>query len=780
MARSRPLRALAIGAAFVAAVVCFTSTWVLALSLSTSQRAAATLGDTSTSISILNPPSQPPGEAPAPTPAWITDLAQKDNGVIAVRVAQFPAHVGGSTHLVDYTETHFPSPAYDSRALLTSGTWPVSSGQCVLAGPGQFAGPVLGEWPLSIVGSASSPYQPDTNLLMCAPGTWQLWQVAPDEAIVAGTRATTEYYLTGPEPTSDAMLRASVATQATGGVDFSLVSSFIERTSPQRVLSDTIPFLTLPLVVCSILASLAMRWATRVSRHLYLAGLPTRVVRRTVLGSMLAVAAASGFAGATTGAMAAWLLRPLLHLMRHTPLNDTPPSYIPIAATAVTCFLGAALGAGIASAAPRLHASPRHNTALPAITRYLPLLAVTLVCVGAVTITLSDGAYSSMLLGAATITTGCALASPAVTQRLLRPRSWRVTYPRELTARLRQEDLRRWTITSLAWALVVGLMCSIASLATSSVAGAQAAMTSAMPAGSAALATQPPSGQPAPSKRVIARFENDIGISAPVSVEHGLTWPGVGYVWCFDSLGSMERVLGTLPPSDRTAVSAGAALSAYATKPTQIDAATATGQRQSLQVLPVPVSAARYAAGGFALKREAGCGPATWTWNVYTGLTPNQDIAARNWTNSTGLRGVYVESYRFIPQLSLPTWTLVSLIGFGALAVPLLVYGARGEARALRPVFAELWCLGIPRRFQTRVLARLLGTTVIVAFVLGIAGSALSQAILALVYPGTVFNPMGVPWWQLLVFGLTLTVAAVTAAHLATGRLSRAEAAPML
>lgn len=776
--RTRVLRPLWWGTVLAALLVTVATTWIQALSLSAEQRLSSTLGTTAASITPINQAPEPPGRPALGVPAWITTVATESHATIHTeRRSQLPARLAHGTQLVLYREATLPSPFLAGGLELVSGQWPARAGECVSNGAAAtFQGPALGTWPIHIVGGTRTPYQPNLAQLTCAPGTWERWTMPNHEVAVSGTSANSLYYIEGDTAAVAGSLTRRAPTDA-ASVEVVTAADFRDTVSAQRILADRMPFLLIPLVVAAVFSSLVSRWATRVSHHLYLAGLARPVVRRTILAATLTVAGLGGLLGGLAGLLLGWFSRPLLQAFHHIPLNNVQPDPLTGAVTGASCLLGAGLGYWAASVR---QPSPKHPDVDQLPSSWSPqrqaFAAVLLVALGALLMIFSDGRYPTMIGGATTLTAGFAAGAPVVLTKVIRRGSRPVNHPTVLAERLLRADDRRWAVNAFLWAMIAGLMCAVVTFSTSSVAGTQALTTSTLPAGSAMLATQVPEGSTAPSDAVIARFERELDLAHPVVIRQALAWPGVGLVWTFGSLSDVERVLGPLSGPDRDALTGGGVLSSHVTKPTTIDL-MAGDSVITVPARPTPASAPRYVSAGFALTGIAPTAEAKpyWTQNLYLRLSPQQDAAARSWTTETGLRGVFVESYRDVPLLSLPLWTIISFVGFGVLATPLLAYSSRREARALRPVFAELWCLGVPSGFQSAVLARLIGAMVLTAFTLAITSSVTTQAILALTYPGQVFNPAGVPWWTLAVFGATLTGAAIAAAWMASTRLSRTE-----
>ena len=777
--RTRVLRPLWWGTVLAAVLVSVATTWIQALSLSAEQRLSSTLGTTVASITPINQAPEPPGHTAPDVPAWIITVAAESRATVHTeRRAQLPARLAAGTELVVYREAAQPSAFLAGDLELVSGQWPARAGECVGNGAAAtFQGPALGTWPIHMVGGTRTPYQPNLAQLTCAPGTWQGWKIPDHEVAVSGTSASSQYYLEGDSAAVVGSLIRRAPTDASL-VEVVTAADFGDTVSAQRVLADRMPFLLIPLVVAAVFSGLVSRWATGVSHQLYLAGLSRPVVRRTILAATVTVAGSGGLLGGLAGLALGWFSRPLLQAFHHIPLNSTAPDPLTGAVTGASCLLGAGLGywaVSVRRPSPQ-HAAYDHEPT-PWSPRRQAVAAALLTALGSLLMIFSDGRYPTMIGGATLLTAGFAAGAPLVLTGFTRRGSRPLNHPTVLAERLLRADDRRWAVNATLWASVIGLMCAIVTFSTSSVAGTQALTTSTLPAGSAMLATQVPEGSTPPSDAVIARFERELDLTDPIVIRQALAWPGVGLVWSFESLTEIERVLGPLSNGDRGLLTSGGVLSSRVAKPTTIDL-MAGNSVSTVLASPTPASAPHYVSAGFALTGIAPSAEAApyWTQNLYLGLTPHQDAAARSWTTETGLRGVFVESYRDVPLLSLPLWTIISFVGFGVLATPLLAYSSRREARALRPVFAELWCLGVPTRFQTAVLARLIGAMVLAAFALGIASSITTQAILTLTYPGRVFNPAGVPWWILAVFGMTLTGAAIAAAWMASTRLSRTEA----
>lgn len=287
-----------------------------------------------------------------------------------------------------------------------------------------------------------------------------------------------------------------------------------------------------------------------------------------------------------------------------------------------------------------------------------------------------------------------------------------------------------------------------------------------------------PTGRRIPDA-VVADFEREVGVSSPVRVREENYFKGP--VWSFASLNDLERVLGPLPAELADRVQAGAILSPKVVREGRARLENfSEAPPLSVDVIPYTEGSARrhsYAAGfGLvsALPPPAPVPPAERL--IYLGLAPAQDRLAGLWPLERGFTGMEVFSYKGEAEISVPTWTAVSLSGFSLLVLAVVVLAARREAVALKPLLGAFVALGLPKSWLRAVVFPVVLAFSGVCALFALVGGLYGLALLAMSYSPMVFDAAGVPWWILGSFLGCIPLAATCAGLL----LTRGRVAPTL
>ena len=161
-------------------------------------------------------------------------------------------------------------------------------------------------------------------------------------------------------------------------------------------------------------------------------------------------------------------------------------------------------------------------------------------------------------------------------------------------------------------------------------------------------------------------------------------------------------------------------------------------------------------------------------WNVYQGLTSDQDIKARSWSTDTGLNSFQTQAYRPSVGFSLPVWLTISLFGFGLLFAPLLALILRNEVRSLNGLASTLGSIGLSKKWIKPVFTTLTGMVMAIATITALIPALVTTVIFNALYP-TAFDPLGAPWWILAGFLLGILAATKLATHTAIRGFAKKE-----
>ncbi|MDR2975564.1 MAG: hypothetical protein LBV00_12810 [Propionibacteriaceae bacterium] len=370
-----------------------------------------------------------------------------------------------------------------------------------------------------------------------------------------------------------------------------------------------------------------------------------------------------------------------------------------------------------------------------------------------------------MIGGAVALVLAFAGLTPVILGRLSPMLASRTVSARTLAGRILVENSRRWSAATAVLSVALGLVFTLFTMSASSIAGQVALEASPIPAGSARIETLNPTGDRIP-KSTATQFETDLELrGAPLKLtELDAVLGEWGVLQSFDSLHDAKQLLGDLSNDAIDTLQCGGALvvGRLTDGHTHMNAWVANRQASvDIPILAIRTSVAhRFATGGGFVLAEAlpdilkNTGSVR-TWNVYQGLSVDQDIRARAWPAATGLSRFEVQAYRPIDGFSFPLWLAISLCGFGLFLTPLLALVLRHEVKSLGGIASSLRSIGLGRSWIRPVFSTLSGAIVMTAVFSGITPSVITVIILSALYPG-VFNVATTPWWILGGFGLGL------------------------
>jgi hypothetical protein len=768
LARSRPFRALLVTVGVASLLVSATVSGIEALKLDPQQVLASWLGQTRAMVSPYDIPGSPPG-TPLGQPEWLSEL-QPGAQLITAWSGQVPVRdQGGTFSQISYRELELPSPALAGNTELIDGDWPVQPGECVSTKQAaDNPDPPIGEWSLTVTGRVGLTYYPGGSELICAPGTWGTWKMSSAENAAAGVAATPSWYLTGDRDAVVASLNTVVGSDGFPPATIETADDLLQPNSmsAQKFLGERLPFLVIPFALALVLAGLLGRWGGEVARALSRSGVPERPMRTAMLTTALGGSAAAGLVGGICGSLLGLALRPVLSVINGgVPLSPWAIRWADVVLLALMGGIGAAIGF-LCSAVIGGGQLRQQDQAPRVLTSRASLLicAVSVLLAGAAVWTglASTGRLSWMVAASVLMSAAMsALAIPALAQ-VGRRLSKRPISGLTLGGRILVEGSARWGRLAAVLTGLVSLVVSLFLMASASVAGQLLITTSIVPAGSAFIETLDPAGNELPAD-TLTRFETDLGVSDPVKItELYAVVEDWGLIQTFESLTDAKAVLGDLGPAENMLKQGGLVMIGNGVGQTEVSVDVDGDLFQLPVEMLKPVPASRYATGaGFAVRgalpEPVKNADVVRTWKLYRGLSPEQDVAARDWTTSSGMRAFQVMSFRPLEGFSLPAWIVVSLAGFGLLMTPLLASTLRKEARALRPLAANLSSIGVPSSWMRQSLRTLAGTVLIPSLALAVGGAAVVTAELSLLYP-TAFDVIGLPWWMLAVFVCCLAI----------------------
>gem|GEM_PF-1342680 len=774
--------------AVVTALVMATSACIGSLQWSRPQVANSELGATMAKVAPFDQGAFSPGEELAPA-RWLDGVDARVTVIPVWGSAVSLRTDAGQFDDAAYTELAMPSPVLSGIMDIVAGRWPLSAGECVTTtGAAGWAESPIGEWGLTVVGQVRNVFHPQSIEWLCAPGTWATWSLTTTEHQTISTMASTRYYFDG----NPDLVNLEVARLAQEGV-FGAAYTFDAETrdhllkppnrSVNKVMGDRLPLLLLPFSVGLVMAGRLAGWSGRVSRTLVRAGVPSVPMRRTMAGTALVGTALVSVVGVVTGWLFALTARPLLSSLNGgKPLSDGLFPAADLSGVLLASVVGTGIGLWVGDAVSSARLGQQDRTPTPLSRRARVALVpfgLLFVGVAAWLMVASDSRLWWMSGGALMMVVAFATWTPLLVGMLGGALSRRPVSSGTLTGRILVEGSRRWSVVTVIVTLVVGLVCSLFVIASSSIAAQVAYMSPRVPAGSVRVEVEKDAGEKIPAQ-MLERFTSDLGLSTPpiTMTELGLGPLSGGLLQSVETLEDARSLLGDVPSQAMDVLARGGVLVVGATPNSSdtipVQAVGGGSDAGGMDTTDVPVlsvkpdAAHRWATGaGFVLRpalpdtmRQAAT---IRVWNVYQGLTPHQETVARNWAADTGMTAFMVDYSRPPTGFYMPLWLAISLIGFGLLFAPVLALALRGNVRTLSSLASTLTSVGIARTWIKPVFGLINITVISVAVVAAVAPALISITILATKYP-RIFDLQGTPWWMLVVF----VAALLGATHIAT------------
>lgn len=747
LVRTHVFRAVLVGVSIVSLGAGLAGSLASALTLSPTQQNEKLYGATEGTVQTWE--AARPGQYP-PRPAWLhVDGVE----VLPYYLSSIAASDGVSSTNWAYAETAMPSPVTQHRFELISGRWPSDPGECLTVGSAPVAElhVTAGELPLTITGTGLDVYSPDSETLMCAPGTWGTWQ-GTDTAQFESNEITADYFLDGDQDTVDHLLGELLTAGHINPWMASTPSGAVFATpTPQRFLA--LYSVAAALCICVPLAAsgLLSKWVGQVQLALKRAGVRPSLMKRAVILSLVAATATTAVLGAVLGALLGGAVRPALEVFHEGPLGPFRLGPLWIALIVALCLAGALVGFLLQDVTRRLQSrqiASESRPLTPQALRRFDLLGGALLIASVGTIAMSDGRLWPMMVGVLILVLAVGAYAPHLLLLICRHvLSRATTSPSDLAGRLMTEDGRRWgAVAASATVLVAALMAVFVNVS-SSAAAEQELLASPVPEGTVLVETRSPDGTEPPPE-VLRDLESQTGTRHAASLEDS-AWgvDGEGLVQLFDTIDDALRVFPSLDDDTTIALQSGHLIKLGVANH-EVTLTDGNGSSQRIQVhgfRPDPTD--RLATGyGFALKQALPTRDAdVSSWWVFKGIDQMHQAALENWPTQTGNSALVVRGYTEPAGGSLPGWLT---IGFGAiclLAVPLFTWTLQREVRALKPVAATLDAMGLPRRWVFRVLLSVAVTIIATPLTLAIASAVISTGVLQLAYP-TIFNLSGASW----------------------------------
>ncbi|MDR1431117.1 MAG: hypothetical protein LBI99_03230 [Propionibacteriaceae bacterium] len=780
---SRPFRGLAVSVFVACVLVTLASFAVVSMSLSPGQRAEERLGAATAKIQDDDMPSvEPYGELGGPTD-WLRSIMAPSEQVLMALEAHPPLRLGnGEVSYVSYAELPMPSAATTGKFVLLDGSWPSRTGEC-LASPSVTlpVAPTAGEWELTIVGTAQLKYYPLFPSLLCAPGTWQTWQVPVSARADFGEYAGVSFYLVGGAELDSALEEFAPPRELSMWHSMDVRAKILSDTSrvgANSLLMVWAPLLLIPLMVGAVAGGLLARWAARVNQLLWQVGVGRRAVRLLFVFSVLLSSLAAGSLGAAAGLVAGWALSPLLQMLNEDmPLSDLAADLLPGSLAVLAIVIASVLVTAVGCSLKGRRRSRSESGGL--LSRAGRWLAGLLLVASVITAALAGVSMWWIIVGSLLMVAAGAALAPTALNFVAARLSRKNPGSSALAGRILCDERRHWQTTVAGLAAVLGTIATLFVIPAATVASLLPYFSAYVPAGVVMLEV---SQQDMEDLRpeTIAAFESDIGVSQPMRVTTALVVPERGQVYSFETVDDLEVAVGPLSPAQRDFLTAGGILSPQIHGTAELRLALPDDSVIDGQVMNLTFATdRRYQIEWFSLVsaipeqyRQEG---SVAQYLLYTGLSPKQDEQAREWPNATGRSAVFLLAHRADAEFRLPLGVGLSLAGFGLLFCPVVWMLLRREATSLRPVLASAMTAGAPARFGSGTLLALAATAVGISALIALVQSVGYLIVLVIVYQGEVFDPWGIPWWVLGLYFVGLAAGALSGSALASRRLHHQE-----
>ncbi|MFT4217256.1 MAG: hypothetical protein QM619_08765 [Micropruina sp.] len=287
---------------------------------------------------------------------------------------------------------------------------------------------------------------------------------------------------------------------------------------------------------------------------------------------------------------------------------------------------------------------------------------------------------------------------------------------------------------------------------------------------------------------VIRQFEGDLGISSPIEILEAafVESEDGGVLWAVRDLNDAARLISGLSPSDRDFLAAGGVLTTGPVGKEISLSRIGDGVRLSLQARRIASNSGELPrVPGFVLTGslenppQSTASASVFSWNVYEGLTREQDELARDWLRRRGYADVQVEAHYGVDWFIAPLGAAVSLILMGGAALLITREVLSELAVSMRSILAALRAVGVRTQFIRGVMLRVM--TLVMGTSLALAGLAVATVTGALyVRAPTAFTIANGQWWLLVLYLLVACVSGIAAMLTAARKLKHTEALPIL
>lgn len=709
---------------------------------SAQSEANSVLGGASVVANGFDWPSPLPGEE-------LPDIVAPSTGLVTAWLADVSMKFDDATAVVDYREAPFPSVVSENRQELLTGSWPAEPGQCVSSTPAKSLTPTIGSWDLRLTGTTRELLPGAKSTLLCAPGTWQQWQVEPKLFALQQTTLQATVYASGPEAEALATFESLGWPEDSVGLDTRTGTTNSNLRSAQLITSVA-PWLLIPLFAMIAAGVLVGRWLRAHTRILRSLGGDVATLRRTIMTLGLTLAGVVAASAGIGTSMLAKTLAPTIASTLALP-GEVSVDLGVAAGTTLTAIVGAFLGM-LLGQGQRRRTLARRATSTQGARRWHGWAALT--CAGLwVLVTIVSG-QDFWLLSVALLLLVLALGLGAVALTKIAARRCQELPPSPflLAARMQQDSGKAGPVGTLGAVLALFVVVVAALSANGSV---MAAMSAAVvPPGYALIGDKSLSMDPVPDE-ILTQFREDIGAHHPIRISESLSHPTEGYLWTFETYADAVAVLGELTAEQEDVLKGGGVLE-QAFEPSGGQFST---MRSETVTLPVATYSGRrpnvFRVPGFAvaesLPPELQATPEDISWQLYGGLTPEQERKATSWKTDTGLTGIRIYTYREASLDVINAVTAATMLVLAVSVTLLVTHLLRGEAKQLRGIVAGLEAAGLPRSWSRQVLLYCAAWLTVIPAALALIGAVAAVLLLEMRLP-TVFDPLGVPWWLLLGF----------------------------
>lgn len=742
--RAKVLRSLLAATTLVSFIASLSWGILQALQLSPEQSATKYLGGADALYQDYGDDEDSSSAEEPPVPRWLGsfDTQVEYSSLIALRSAD-----GVVIDDVTFYETDSHSFALEGRLHVEGDRVPQAPGECLSNLSSSTWAPTVGSWQLETVGVVHSVYSPGDHLMLCAPGTWNTWEVPDGQSFERNLE--TSFFIKGNESSIREAAASAVERHEASPADFTWRSFFLDapRTSATEFLGvvsvAALVVLSVPLVFSTRFAS----WVGKVQIVLSQAGISSGTVRSAGVSTVCAGAALTATVAGLAGSLITLVARPVLaRLNGGVPLSPWSLDVLPLLAVVVLSVVGALLGFLLGVMRDERQLSMRSRAAVTLSEKgkrtFRALAALFCIAAGIILWT-SDGKFWPMTIGILLMVAASACAAPTVGIAMGSYFAKKPASPKALAGRLIVEDGRRWAVVFASLTAVISVVCAVFINITASVAAQTALLESRVPRG--VVVVDVPLKEQGGAK-LLQQMEHSVGVTHSTQIiQTSYFVEGEGNILVLASVADAETALGQLPGKAKQALSEGKVLRAGAAdEPITVqsyDGVTIASSVVGYKPEPGRGLALGY---GYALQSSFPEGADARTMWVYSELDDEEESRLTQWPTASGHN--IVTMHRYLEQTGgLPLYLAGGFAVLAVASIPLCLWTMRREVEGLRPLAKGLDATGLPYAWIWQVLCAIGGVLLAVPLALGLLAAVLSTGLLELLYP-PVFDLGGVGW----------------------------------